>query len=159
MIAHINAVTDENKVTKYCDNIVANTILSSMMEKACLMDIEVRQDVVISKEIPVDNYEFAMVIANLLDNALGCVKDLDQRKKKVNVKIRCCKDRLLIHMKNEYEGELLFDSETGLPRSGRGQNHGFGMQSVRAFSDKIGGSVSCYSEDGMFHIILFARFS
>ncbi|MCM1257659.1 MAG: GHKL domain-containing protein [Roseburia sp.] len=159
VIEHINAVTDENKVTKYCDNIVANTMLRSMMEKACLMDIEVRRDIFISKEIPVDNYEFAMIIANLLDNAFHCVKEFDKQKKQVYAKIQCEKDHLLIHMNNKYEGELLFDSETGLPRSRRGQNHGFGMQSVKAFSDKTGGMLSCYSEDDMFHIRLFSKFS
>ncbi|MCM1213435.1 MAG: ATP-binding protein [Lachnospiraceae bacterium] len=70
-----------------------------------------------------------MVIANLLDNAFDCVKDFDRQEKQVNAKIQCNK------------------------------NHGLGMQSVKAFSDKIGGSVSCYSEDDMFHIILFAKFS
>ncbi|MCM1184840.1 MAG: GHKL domain-containing protein [Roseburia sp.] len=159
VLEHVNAVTDENKVTKYCDNIVANIMLSSMMEKACLMDIEVRQDIVISKEIPVDNYEFVMVIANLLDNAFDCVKDFDKQEKIITAKIQCEKDHLLIYMKNKYEGELLSDPETGLPKSRRGQNHGLGMQSVKAFSDKTGGSVSCYSEDDMFHIILFAKFS
>ena len=158
-IAHINTITDENKVTKYCNNIVVNTMLSCMMEKACLLNIEVRRDIVITKEIPVDNYEFAMVVANLLDNALNHVKDFEAQKKFVDVKIQCEKDHLLIHMQNEYEGDFLFDSETGLPKSRKGQNHGLGMQSIQAFSDKIGGMISCYCEDSMFHVILFAKFS
>ena len=76
----------------------------------------------------------------------------------MDVKIHCEAGFLLIHMKNEYENEILFDEETGLPKSRKGGNHGFGMQSVRAFSDKIGGNIGCYCEDGLFHIVLFAKF-
>lgn len=112
----------------------------------------------IPKEIPVDSYEFAMVVANLFDNALNCMKDFTERKKLVNAKIRCEKKYLLIHMKNEYEKEIIFDSDTGLPVSQKGKDHGFGMQSVQTFSDKIGGNLGCYCEDGMFHILLFAKF-
>lgn len=155
---HINTVTDENKVTRYCSNMIVNTMLSCMMEKARSLAVEVQQDIIISKEIPVDSYEFAIVVANLFDNALNCVKDFVERKKSVDVKIRCEKDCLLIHMKNEYEKEILFDAETGLPKSQKGENHGFGIQSVQAFSDKIGGNLGCYCEDDMFHILLYAKF-
>lgn len=155
---HINSVTDSNKVTKYCNNMIANTMLSCIMEKAHSFGVKVRYDIIIAKEIPVDSYEFAMVVANLLDNAINCVKDFTSREKSVDAKIRCEKSHLLIDMKNEYEGEILLDSETGLPKSQKGKNHGLGMQSVLAFSDKIGGNISCYCEDAVFHILLFAKF-
>lgn len=156
---HINAVTDGNKVTRYCSNLIANTMLSSMMEKASSLEIEVQRDIIISKEIPVDSYEFAMVVANLFDNAINSVKDFAEKRKMIDIKIRCEQDHLLIHIKNAYENEIVFDSETGLPKSQKGKNHGFGMQGVQAFSDKIGGNMGCYCENDMFHIMLFAKFS
>lgn len=156
---HINAVTDGNKVTRYCSNLIANTMLSSMMEKASSFEIEVQRDIIISKEIPVDSYEFAMVVANLFENAINSVKDFAEKRKMIDIKIRCEQDHLLIHIKNAYENEIVFDSETGLPKSQKGKNHGFGMQGVQAFSDKIGGNMGCYCENDMFHIMLFAKFS
>lgn len=155
---HINTVADENKLTKYCDNLVINMMLSSVMEQADTLGIGVRRDIVIPKDIPIDSYEFAMVIANLFDNAFDCVKDLSSDEKRVYAKIRCEDEYLLICIKNRYEKEIMFDEKTELPRSQRGKGHGFGMQSVHAFSDKLGGNISCYCEDGMFNIILFAKF-
>lgn len=154
---HINTVTDENKVTRYCSNLIANTMLSCMMQKADSLAIVVRRDIVISRDIPVDSYELSMVVANLFDNALNCVKNFVERKKFVDVKIRCEEDRLMIHMINEYEKEIIFDSETGLPKSRKGKNHGFGLQGVQAFADKIGGTLGCYCEQDMFHVMLFAK--
>lgn len=155
---HINTVADGNKVTKYCNNLIVNTMLSCMMGRAASLDVEVRQSIVVNEQISVNGYELAMVVANLLENAMDCVKDFTQRRKMVDVTIHCEAGYLLIHMKNEYENEILFDEETGLPKSRKGKNHGFGMQSVRAFSDKIGGNIGCYCEDGLFHIVLFAKF-
>lgn len=76
----------------------------------------------------------------------------------MDIKIHCEKDHLLIRMKNAYKKEIIFDAETGLPKSRKGQSHGFGLQSVQAFSDKIGGNISCYCEDGVFCIMMFAKF-
>lgn len=156
--SHINTATDMNKVTKYCKNLVVNTILSCMIEKASSLNVEIQQDIIVAEKIPVNNYEFAMVVANIFDNAIDCAKDLTQHKKQVYVKIHCEADHLLIHTKNEYENEILFEETTGLPKSRKGKNHGLGMQSVQAFSDKIGGNLGCYCENNMFHIMLFAKF-
>ncbi len=156
--AHINTVADENKIKKYCENLIVNTILSHVMEKADSLNVVVRGDIVVAKEIPVNGYEFALVLANLFENAMDCVRDFENERKFVDVRIRCEDDHLLIHMKNEYDTEIVFDSYTGLPKSRKGGNHGWGMQSVQAFSDKIGGEITCYCESGIFHIMLFARF-
>lgn len=49
-------------------------------------------------------------------------------------------------------------SLTGLPKSQKGKNHDLGMQSVSAFADKTGGNIGCFCEDGIFQIMLFAKF-
>lgn len=155
---YINTVADGNKVVKYCSNLIVNTMLSCMMERASSLDVEVRHDIIVAEEIPVNSYEFAMVVANLFENAINCVKGLTQNRKLVDVKIRCEADYLLVYLKNKYENEIYFEEGASLPKSRKGKNHGLGMQSVKAFSDKIGGSIGCYCEDGMFHITLFAKF-
>lgn len=158
IIKHINHAVDENQIIKYCNNLVMNTIISNMMDKACSLGIRVNLDAVIAKNIPVNDYEFAAVLANLFENALMCVQDLKEEKKYVDVKIQCTEDSLLIDVKNECEKEIVMDSFTGLPKSKKGKNHGFGMQSISAFAEKTGGNIGCYCEDGIFQIILFAKF-
>ena len=155
---HINNVADENKIIKYCNNLIANTIISKMMERAHSLGIKVALDISIPKEIPVNNDEFTLVIANLFENAIICVKDFEENRRNIYIKINCSKEHLLIHMKNEYDHQIEFDVTTGLPKSTNGENHGLGMQSVLSFSEKNGGETGCYLEDGFFNIILFAKF-
>lgn len=156
--SHINHVVDENKIVKYCDNLVVNTLLSQMMQKAKELSISVHPDLTIEKEIPVNDYEFTTVIANLFENSISCVRHLAPEKRYVELKIHCTMDHLLIQIKNEYEGTISFDKNTGLPRSSKGDNHGLGLQSVSSFSDKIGGSFDCFCQNEIFQIVLFAKF-
>lgn len=155
---HINEIVEENKVNRYCENLVLNAILLKIAEQAQSFQIALYPDVLVPKQIPVNEYELAMVLANLLENAVFYVKDLALAKRYVNAKIHCTSEYLLIDMENECEKEIPFDSITGLPKSTRGANHGLGMQSVQAFCDKLGGNIDCYCENGRFRIILFAKF-
>ncbi len=154
---HIKAVADENRVVKYCENLMANSILSHMMEKARQCGVTVRLTAIVPWEIPFNDYEFAAVIANLLENAVRCVSAFHEKDKLVEAKIECADGHVLIHIQNEYEEEIQIDAATGLPQSQSGEGHGLGMQSVQAFSNKIGGNIGCYCEDGIFHIMLFAK--
>lgn len=158
IITYINDVADDNKVVKYCNNLIVNTIISKMMEQAKQLDVKVHLDLTVSKELPVNDYEFTAVIANLFENALNGVKDLNQEKREIEIKIHCNEEHLLVQMQNEYQGEIALDPITGLPKSKKGGNHGLGMQSVLAFSDKIEGDFGCFCENGIFWIMLFAKF-
>lgn len=158
VIKHINEVSDENKVVRYCQNLIVNTIFTKMVDQANSFAVIIYSDLIVEREISVNEYELASVVANLMENAISCVKELEQEKRYVNVKVHCNKEHLLIHIENEYEQEILFDASTGLPKSKKGGEHGLGMQSVLAFADKMGGNVGCYCENGIFKIVLFAKF-
>ena len=157
IVTYINDVTDENKIEKYCSNLMVNTIISKMMKRASSFGIHVCLDLAVPKELPVNEYEFSAVVANLFENALICVNDFAPEKRTVDIKVHCMDGQLFIQTKNAYAEEIDFDSRTGLPKSKKGENHGLGMQSAEAFSDKIGGSIDCFCENGCFYMILFAK--
>lgn len=157
-LRYIDDVTDENKIEKYCSNLMVNSIISKMMKRAASYAIDVRLDVAVEKEIPVNTYEFAAVIANLFENALICVKDFKPAERVVQIKIHCSQEQLFIQTKNAYKERIAFDSQTGLPKSKKGEGHGLGMQSILAFSEKIDGAIDCFCDGGAFHMILFAKF-
>lgn len=155
---HISHIAEENKVEQHCGNLIVNTILSNMMTKAHSLDIKVDLDARVPKEIPVDDYELALVVANLFENAIQCVRNFENKKREIEIKIHCMKDHLFIQTKNEYEEEILLDPVTGLPKSQKSGNHGLGMQSILSFAEKTGGTIGCYLDDGIFRIIMSTKF-
>ena len=158
IIDYVNEVANENKVEKYCDNLIVNTVISGMAEKARSNRITLQLNICIPREIQINAYEFASVVANLLENAILCVGELSEEKRKIDGTIQYTGEHILIEFQNPCEQEIKFDEMTGLPRSSKGKQHGLGMQSILSFSEKTGGNVGCYCEDGMFHIMMFAKF-
>lgn len=155
---HINEVVNENKVNQYCENLIVNTILMKMAEQAKSLQLAMHLDVLIPRQLLVNEYEFAMVLANLLENAVYSANNASACEKPIHAKIHCTGEYLLIDIENQCEQEIHFDSVTGLPKSKRGKGHGLGMQSVQAFCDKMGGTIDCYCENNRFRIILYVKF-
>lgn len=155
---HLNETAREHTLTTYCQNIIVNSILYDMTEEARRFGIDMRLDVLVPDKLPVNDYELASTVANLLENAIFCVKELSEEKRFIDVRINCDAGHLLIETCNEYEEEIIFDPLTGLPESTRGKSHGFGMKSASAFSDKIGGQFGCYCEDSLFRVLIVAKF-
>ncbi len=155
---HISHMADENQLEEYCSNLIVNTILSNMIVKAHSLKIKVSLTARVPKETPVNDYELALVIANLLENAIQCVQSFETERRQIEMNIHCSKSQLFIETKNKYEGEILLDSITNLPKSKKNGNHGLGMQSILAFSKKMNGTVGCYLEGGIFHIMMTAKF-
>ncbi|MCI8281810.1 MAG: GHKL domain-containing protein [Lachnospiraceae bacterium] len=155
---HISHMADENKVEAYCANLLVNTILTNMMAKALSLDIKVILDARVPKELPVNDYELTLVVANLFENALQCVKEFEKEKRELELNIHCSHNQLFIESKNRYEGEILLDPITNLPKSKKNGNHGLGMQSILAFSKKVNGTIGCYLDHGIFHMMMTAKF-
>ena len=128
------------------------------MDQAHVRGIEVRHDIRTGKDQQVSSCELAVVMANLFENALNCVAEFVENEPWISIKLHSTEDYLLLQVENEYGREIPFDAVSGLPKSGKGSAHGFGMQSAQAFSDKIGGSLGCYCEEGVFHIMIYAKF-
>lgn len=158
VVDHINEVTDENRITKYCDDLIINTVFSNLLEQAHDRGVQVSHDIRTGKNQQVSSCELAVVLANLFENALNCVTEFADKKSFIHIKLHSAEDYLLLQVENEYGEEMEFDSVSGLPKSGKGSAHGFGMQSAQAFSEKIGGSLGCYCEGGIFHIMIYAKF-
>lgn len=153
----INEVINENKVIQYCENRIVNTAFITTAEQAQSLQIPMHLDVLIPRQIPVNEYALAVVLANLLENAVFSTKNATPSEKSIDAKIHCTDKYLLIDVENDCDQEILFDSSTGLPKSSRGKEHGLGMKSVQAFCDKLDGTIDCYCENNRFRIILYAK--
>lgn len=156
--AHINDVADANRVQTYCDNLLVNTFISQIAKRADALQIELQLQIRVEREIPINDYEFTAVIANLLENAIFTVKKYKEKERVVEGKIQCDKKHLLLFLQNPCKEQVIMDSFTGLPKSQRGQNHGLGMQSIAAFADHIHGMINCCCEEEKFSITIFSKF-
>ncbi|MEG0805396.1 MAG: GHKL domain-containing protein [Lachnospiraceae bacterium] len=138
----------ESRGMSYCENVQVNSVLCSICDKAERQGIRVEANLVISDQPQIEGLDLAMVIANLLENAINAAGKTENK----NVKIigRTVDKQLILEVKNAYAGQIEFDKDSGLPISKQGYGHGFGMQSIEAFVRKYQACFDCYAEKQQF---------
>lgn len=91
------------------------------------------------------------LFGNALDNAIEAVDGLtDPTRRVITLDVRARRNVLVVTVENYCDSELQF--REGLPVSGRGEGHGYGMRSMRLTAERWGGSLSATCEDGLFRL-------
>ncbi len=140
---------------RYCENVAVNSVLHISAARAAQGGVDFRCNVQLAEKLPCNEMELAAVLSNLTENAVQAAAKLpDGQEKYVRVKVCPVKGQLLIAVTNPYAGTLELSEETGLPRSARGEGHGYGLQSVRFFAQRSGAVFDCDTENRIFSVRL-----
>lgn len=137
LLNQINQTLSKSKLKIYCDNISLNSVITTNMlkvqENNIIFDIKV--------DVPqnlktIDEFELATVLSNLLENAINATKKLPVSNRKIWLKLYPVKNQLLLDISNTFDGKCKISPNTGLPTSQNGEGHGYGLRSVKAYTEK-----------------------
>ena len=140
---------DGTRVEKLCQNPILDAVLSTFFADAKKQGIEVRSELAIPHELPVDATDLSIVFANALENAINAASRLPEGERHIKCRYKIG-PRHMIQISNTYEGEVEFD-ERGYPVSHEAE-HGIGTRSIAAFCERYGALLSYKAEDGWFHV-------
>ena len=98
-------------------------------------------------ELPVDEGELAVVLANALENAIHASLRLPPERRKIRCKM-VGTPSVMLEVSNACAGDVIFDSN-GLPAA-RSEGHGLGVQSISAFCKKHDAVCQFDLNDGIF---------
>ena len=99
---------------------------------------------------PADLYT---LVGNAIDNAIEAVRKIENPERRIiTLAVRKKMNMVLMHVDNEYVGEIKMNGD--LPRSTKGDavNHGFGMRSMRMIAEKYGGTLTMTQQDHVFNL-------
>lgn len=98
---------------------------------------------------PADMYS---LFGNALDNAIESVLELGKSKRNVSLFIKRVGNMVSIHVENYYEGERILNN--GLPQTSKRDKvyHGYGLLSIKAITEKYGGTLSVEMADNVFNL-------
>ena len=94
------------------------------------------------------------LFGNALDNAIEAVERLDDpERRSIGLVVRRTGDMVSIHVENYFDGNISFGGE-GLPNTRKPDeaNHGFGVRSMRMIAESLGGSLTCRTQEDVFHL-------
>lgn len=145
---------------KFCKDVVIDGAVTVYYERAREQQIEFKTDIQMPvKAEKLNEFEFATVVMNLLDNAVRSAARVEvQEDRLVQIKIKPVKSQILLEVSNTFvENSYKISKVTGLPLSERGTEHGFGMKSIKAYADKYHGLFQYSVEDGKFCVRLITE--
>lgn len=145
-ISHIDATI----VARYCKNDTLNYVLSSYVAKCETHNISLSLDIQID-DIHIDEIIFCSTLTNVFDNAFNAQMELPEEKRFIKILIANANERVLISVKNPFHTKPIF--KDGLPVSNR-KEHGYGAQSIRYLTEKLGGNYQFSVQDNLFIVRL-----
>lgn len=159
LLQQMNVQLDRVKPKHYCENVAVNGILSYYEEFAEQNRVKFLCEADVPQNLKINEFEFATVLSNLLENALRAAKKtFKNRERFVRVKAKLVKERLMLEVSNSYAGKCEFLPATGLPVSHNGEGHGYGLRSVQTFAQNNGALFDCLAEDDVFCVrLLFPK--
>lgn len=95
--------------------------------------------------------DLVCIIGNALDNAVEALERIPDKKRQIiSVKIAPVSNLVQILIENTFDGKMKTADGQLLTRKRDAQNHGFGVRSIRATTEKYGGYASTATEGDNF---------
>lgn len=142
---------EELKCETFCENVAVNSIVAHYAAEARRDKIKFDSQLDIPRALSVDEFEFAVVLSNLLSNAVREAGADAGHPGEIRMSARQVKRQLAMEISNTYVNEIVF-GEDGLPISKRGAGHGYGSRSVQAFVRKYKAVYDCQVEGNWFFV-------
>lgn len=134
---------------QFCANPYINAVFVHFAGKLEEMGAEFRNDIQIGEE-ELPYMELCQILSNGLENACDALKGLKKEERRVSVHIRYNRNYLLIRLRNKCRDDL-YVAQGELPTTDKkGQNHGFGLVTIKEAAERLDGQIFCYTEDGDF---------
>ena len=107
-----------------------------------------------------DPVDLATCLGNALDNAMEAVEVLPQAQRRIRLTIQRHDQLVRIQVTNPCVSQTTLEyqdqSDRKLPPTTKAakENHGFGLQSMKATAEKYGGALALHQKDGQFQLTL-----
>lgn len=137
---------EQTRLQRYCNNETINYVLSDYAERCKAENVDFRVAVELDA-LEIDELMFSSILSNALDNALNAQLLLPKERRSVRATLKETDGRLLLSVKNPVGRKVVFSD--GLPVS-RKRGHGYGTQSIRYLTERLGGNCQFSVQDGTF---------
>lgn len=133
---------------RFCENHAADSVVGYYCALARREGVPFQAQVDLPEELPVDEIDLCLVLANLLENALEASLRTAPAHRRIQVRAYLHGRLLLIQVENAFDGEI--HEKNGVFQSSKRKGSGVGIQSVHRIAEKSGGASTFTHENGVF---------
>lgn len=147
---YISGIIDKlNKMYSYIyvGNSLMNYIINDKLSAAYERGIDVKAEIENLEFAYMESIDFSALLGNILDNAVTAAEQSSG--KFIGVHIYHSKGFDVINVRNSIDCSVL-ESNPDLKTTKSGEAHGFGIAQIKSITEKYGGMLDIYEEDGFF---------
>lgn len=164
-IAKMDESMDVFEITIKTGNPVTDVIMNDKKKAADKQGIQFQSEFLYPEPDGYNAYDIAIIINNLLQNALEACERMAGEKRYISISGRQKKRFFLICVKNSFEGEVAFDKNTNLPVSTKTADpsgkpaslHGIGLSNVKREVAKYLGNVEIKFKKNEFSVTVLLQ--
>lgn len=148
--AYLKGVKEELDAApeRFCANKRLNVVFDYYAQRFQELGTPLMLDLRIGGE-KLPELELCQILSNGLENAWAASAGLSEGEAGVSVKMKYSGDDLVIRIKNRCRKDLFVEKGT-MPVSRKKSGHGFGLLTIRAAAEGLGGRMCCYTDHGYF---------
>lgn len=153
LVSYLEELTDVSSQSKdysHSGNLTIDSIINYKLQKAAQKQIRVTTDVMVPVELFVPTFDIAVILGNLLDNALDAVAYMDEGNRWIDIEIKYSKGRIIIKISNAFDGTIIRNAKGIVSRKTDSHNHGLGIKSVETTLEKYDGALQIVHEGHKF---------
>lgn len=134
---------------RFSENYALDSVIGHYWALARQVNIPFEAKVDLPAQLPMDEIDVALVLSNLLENAIDASLKLSPEKRHISLEAYIHSGHLgLIRVENNYAGTI--NEKNGTFFSSKRRGKGVGINSVRRIAEKFGGDSSFRYADGVF---------
>lgn len=132
-------------VKVYCYSPLVNAALSIYFQKAEQIGARVKNKINLPEKLHTNEIDFAILISNLLENAIEASKLQEENRREISVTIEHVERQCVLEITNLFDYEILLGDD-GLPVSKK-IGHGIGIMSLKNFVEKYHAHLEFFHEN------------
>ena len=140
-------------VKNFCSPPLINAALSIYIRRAENLGIKVRHRINLPSKLNIDESDFALLISNLLENAINASTRQPINRREISVTIQNVGEQCVLEISNLCDETIALD-EKNMPHTSR-EGHGLGMVSVKIFADKYDAYTDFQQLNGVFKATMY----
>lgn len=148
----INENLNQIPQTKYCDNLILNTILAIKVAEAESNNIKIEVNIDNAIEFDMEDIDLCNLLTNLLDNSIEASKGVANKNIQINIYKKL--DYIVIKCLNEYNNYIEKDQYGNFKSTKKNKGkHGHGIKIIENIVDKYDGEINIKTSNGKFAVM------
>ncbi|HDK7155509.1 TPA: GHKL domain-containing protein [Clostridium botulinum] len=152
-ISDIIEVCDNQEEYVRSGNTSIDSVLNFKFQEARQKNIRICFNLNIPENIEIPSFHIAIILGNLLDNAIYAVDKLESNRY-INLKMKYTKGRLIFKIDNPFKGQILMNGNKIITTKLDRKNHGIGIENIKVILEKYDGSMEIQHDHNVFSVTL-----